>query len=73
MNSPYTQATIRYDVLKHETGTRVIEVGSGRKGLVVEIIETKPEWIEPLVKWDNTPSESPSKAKAMLVLEDYND
>ncbi len=43
----------RYDIFKHSINVRVQCSKSKRKGIVIEIKETKAECIEPLVKWDD--------------------
>ena len=63
---------IRYDIFNHKTGVRVVEVKTGRRGIVYRIDETAPEWIQPLILWDFEPGNSSemSYAKGPLVLED---
>ena len=43
----------KYDIFTHKTGVRIVGADSGRRGLVIEIKETRPEWIEPIIKWDD--------------------
>lgn len=44
-----------YYVTQHGVDVRVVDNSpTPRHGLVVEIIETAAEWIEPLVLWDGT-------------------
>lgn len=54
-----------YDVFKHGPSTNVITL-NGRKGVVVRIEETAPEWIEPIVLWDDTKDESRANTKLFL-------
>lgn len=53
MDTIDTKLLIKYDLYKHDIGVRVVSSRDGRRGTVIQIRETAPEWIEPLVKWDN--------------------
>lgn len=59
----------RYDVRRDGANVRVIEVRSGRHGLVVAVVETSYEWIEPVVRWDDAVMAVPSVCRENLRLE----
>lgn len=59
---------INYDIFKHKTGIRVVDINTNKRGLVIDIVESAYEWIEPLVKWDG--SDKPEKTTGVLVLEE---
>lgn len=61
---------IRYDVFEHGIGARVKDPVSNRRGVVMDIIETSPEWIDPVVKWgDEVDDVEPSVFSYPLILE----
>ena len=43
----------RFDIFSHPVSTRVVGADSGKRGTVIEIKETKPEWIQPVIRWDD--------------------
>jgi hypothetical protein len=50
---PLPKIEIRYDIFMHGIGSRVKDPVTGRKGLVVDIVEPSADWIEPVVQWDD--------------------
>lgn len=61
---------IRYDIFAHGIGTRVKDPVSARKGIVMDIVESSPEWIDPVVKWDDEIEDvEPSVFSYPLILE----
>lgn len=61
---------IRYDVFIHGIGSRVKDPVSARRGVVTDIVESSPEWIDPVVKWDDEIEDvEPSVFSYPLILE----
>lgn len=59
------EALTPYDIFKHGVNVRVYD-SAGRYGRVVEIRETAPEWIEPIVLWDDMTTPMRSSTKLFL-------
>ncbi len=63
---------IVYDIFRHNSqNVRVID-RDGRHGTIIEIRETGPDWIEPIILWDG--EKEPQRHSAFgLVLESKPD
>lgn len=44
---------MKYDIFNHPAGTRVRDTRTGKSGVIVAVVTTGYEWIEPKIQWDD--------------------